>query len=50
MKLANSKLEEARISLRSARDETWSDIQKKKKKEEWEKMINSGLRTICKRL
>ena len=31
VKLANSKLEEARISLRSVRDETWNDIQKKEK-------------------
>ena len=31
IKLAKEKLEEARTSLRSARDEVWSDIQKKEK-------------------
>lgn len=31
VKIANSKLEEAKISLRTARDEVWSEIQKKEK-------------------
>lgn len=31
VKIANGKLEEARVSLRSARDEAWSEIQKKEK-------------------
>lgn len=31
VKLAKEKVEEARVSLRSARDEVWSDIQKKEK-------------------
>lgn len=30
-KLANSKLEEARVSSRSARDDVWNDIQKREK-------------------
>jgi ribosome recycling factor len=50
LKLAKNKLEEARVSLRSARDDTWSDIQEKEResvlseddkfraKEEMEKM------------
>ncbi|MEX0917277.1 MAG: ribosome recycling factor [Candidatus Paceibacterota bacterium] len=33
-KLVKSKLEEARISVRNVRDETWSDIQKKEKADE----------------
>ena len=31
VKVANAKLEEARVSLRSARDEVWSEIQKKER-------------------
>ncbi len=31
VKVANGKLEEVKVSLRSARDETWSEIQKKEK-------------------
>lgn len=31
VKIANGKLEEARVSLRSARDEIWNEIQKKEK-------------------
>lgn len=31
IKIANSKLEEARVSLRSARDEVWNDIQDREK-------------------
>lgn len=31
VKVANGKLEEAKVSLRSARDEAWSEIQKKEK-------------------
>ena len=31
VKVANNKLEEARISLRTARDEVWSEIQKKER-------------------
>jgi len=31
MKLAKEKMEEARIALRSARDDAWNDIQKKEK-------------------
>lgn len=30
-KLANSKLEESRVSLRSSRDDVWNDIQKREK-------------------
>jgi len=53
-KLIKEKLEHARISLRSARDETWADIQKKEKdkeigeddkfrfKEEMEKLVTEG--------
>jgi len=32
LKLMNDKREDARVSLRGARDETWSEIQKKGKK------------------
>lgn len=34
VKIANNKLEEARISLRTARDEVWSEIQKKEREGE----------------
>lgn len=34
VKVANNKLEEARISLRTARDEVWSEIQKKEREGE----------------
>ena len=54
IKLAKGKLEEARISLRSERDEVWNDIQKKEKdgeiseddkfryKEEMQKLVDGG--------
>jgi len=64
LKLMNDKREDARVSLRGARDETWSEIQKKEKekevgeddkfrfKEEMEKMIQDahiGLDAIVER-
>lgn len=54
LKLVGQKLEEARVSLRHARDDVWSDIQKKQKdselsedekfraKEEMEKLVKDG--------
>ena len=54
IKLAKDKLEDAKVSLRGARDDTWSDLQKKEKegeisedekftsKEEMEKIIKEG--------
>ncbi len=64
IKMVGKKLEEARISVRSAREEVWSDIQKKEKdgelsedekfrgKDEMEKVIkeaNEALDAIAKR-
>ncbi len=63
-KLLGKKLEEARVSVRSAREDVWSDIQKKEKdgemsedekfrgKEEMEKLVketNEKLETLAKR-
>jgi ribosome recycling factor len=54
IKLTHTKLEEARISLRRAREDTWTDIQKKQKnaemseddkfrsKEQMEKLVKEG--------
>lgn len=57
-KIAKQKLEDARITLRGAREETWSDIQKKEKdgemseddkfraKEDMQKIIDEGNRSL----
>lgn len=58
MKLAKSKVEDARITLRGIRDEVWNDIQRKEKdgdmsedekfrgKEEMQKHIDAGNKTF----
>ncbi len=58
MKLAKAKLEDARITIRGARDEVWNDIQKKQKdgemseddkfrgKEEMQKFIDQGNKNL----
>lgn len=58
VKIAKAKLEDARIALRGARDDTWNDLQKKEKdgdlseddkfrgKEDMQKLIDAGNKSL----